>query len=298
MKLSGSDIAKLLELAREAAGQAARHIAREAGKHREVMKKQGGVNLAAQVVTEVDFEAERLILEVLKDSMEKYELGLLTEEHQDDGSRHEKDYFWCIDPLDGTLPFVENVAGYSVSIALVNSAGNPELGVVFDPVELGIHYGMRGGGAFRNRDTLSVDTRHRDRQLTLITDRSFSKQRNYYRLIERLNEMTKELGMTGLKTLNQGGAAMNALWIVQNSPAVYFKFPKAEEGGGSIWDFAATACLFSELDGAVVSDIHGEALQLNRMEKSTFMNRDGILYASNRELAGAVRKLYREFCRT
>ena len=55
-----------------------------------------------------------------------YDLALLTEESEDDRSCFEKDYFWCIDPLDGTLPFTRNEAGYSVSIGLVAEMVRPE----------------------------------------------------------------------------------------------------------------------------------------------------------------------------
>ena len=54
---------------------------------------------------------------------QKYDFGILTEETPDNGSRLVKDYFWCVDPLDGTLPFTEGTPGYSVSIALVSKSG-------------------------------------------------------------------------------------------------------------------------------------------------------------------------------
>ena len=76
---------------------------------------------------------------------------------------------------------------------------------------------------------------------------------------------------------------MNAIWVLRNSPACYFKFPKREDGGGSLWDYAASACLFKEAD-AHVSDIYGENLDLNRVD-SSFMNHHGILYVSDKSLA-------------
>jgi fructose-1,6-bisphosphatase/inositol monophosphatase family enzyme len=63
--------------------------------------------------------AQAAVLEVLAPTFKAYDLGLLTEELADDGSRFEKDYFWSIDPLDGTLPFTQGKPGYAVSIALV-----------------------------------------------------------------------------------------------------------------------------------------------------------------------------------
>ena len=99
-------------------------------------------------------------------------------------------------------------------------------------------------------------------------------------------------GFAGLQTLEKQGAVLNACWVLENPPAVFFKFPKAEEGGGSLWDFAATAILFSEL-GFVASDFYGAPLDLNRAD-STFMNHRGVLFATNQSLAGEIQKLQKD----
>ena len=54
---------------------------------------------------------------MLELSLRDYALALLTEESADDGSQFCQDYFWCIDPLDGTLPFIRGLPGYAVSIS-------------------------------------------------------------------------------------------------------------------------------------------------------------------------------------
>ena len=76
---------------------------------------------------------------------------------------------------------------------------------------------------------------------------------------------------------------MNACWVLENAPACFVKNPKPQQGGGSLWDYAATACLFTEI-GAVVCDRHGKALELNSRD-SLFMNEKGILYASHQQIA-------------
>ena len=155
MKLTSADLIDLAQLAVTTAGRAADHIRSEIGDRREIRCKEGGSSHASQVVTEVDLESQRLILEALRDSIATYDLGLLTEESQDDASRHACDYFWCIDPLDGTLPFIENVAGFSVSIALVSRAGVPVIGVITDPRTDTIYHAIPDGGAFRDGEALA-----------------------------------------------------------------------------------------------------------------------------------------------
>ncbi|MGB0980254.1 MAG: hypothetical protein ACPGVV_12710, partial [Croceimicrobium sp.] len=54
--------------------------------------------------------------------------------------------------------------------------------------------------------------------------------------------------------------------------------PKKNLGGGSIWDYAATACLFQEL-GLQATNYYEKRLDLNKLENS-FMNHEGVLYAN------------------
>jgi fructose-1,6-bisphosphatase/inositol monophosphatase family enzyme len=56
------------------------------------------------------------------------------------------------------------------------------------------------------------------------------------------------------------------------------KFPKKESGGGSIWDFAATACIYQEL-GLHATNFAGGRLDLNRKEDA-FMNQEGVFYSN------------------
>jgi fructose-1,6-bisphosphatase/inositol monophosphatase family enzyme len=281
MKLTDNDLLQLSQLAITAAKRAGALIAKKSQFPPTVQKKKGGDQLASQVVTEVDYLSQALILQHLLPSCERYDLALLTEESDDDKLRLEKDYFWCIDPLDGTLPFTESTPGYAVSIALLSRSGEPLIGVVYDSVEERLYTAVKGQGAYRNgRPWLlpSVETL-KGRALTLICDRSLTQHERYPAIIKQAEERAVEQGLLGLNIINQGGAVMNACWVIEQAPALYFKPPKPQEGGGSLWDFAATACLFNEL-GASVSDIYGQPLDLNRVD-STFMNHRGVIFGSS-----------------
>ncbi len=294
MQLSDNDLFLLSRDAISAASQAGKIIAEYAKHPASVQSKTGGESYASQVVTEVDFLCQELILKTLLPSCEKFDLALLTEESTDDRMRLEKEYFWCIDPLDGTLPFIEKTSGYAVAIALVSQSGTPVIGVIYDPVKQVLYHAVKGAGAFRNEKKWDfIHPSHIDRQfLTIISDRSFIQQSYYSKAIEALHAIAIELGLDGLKHIEHGGAAMNACWVLENYPACYFKFPKQKNSGGSLWDYAATSCLFNET-GAFVSDIYGKPLDLNRPD-STFMNHRGILYASHQNIAEIIQKLYKK----
>ncbi len=249
MKLSNHDLAAICKVAIKAAKQAGQMIQERAGTDITVLDKESGSSPASQIVTEADFKSQEIILAVIQPTLARYELGLLIEESDDDCSRFEKDYFWCIDPLDGTLPFVQRRPGYSVSLALVSREGKPCIGVIYDPLADNLYHAVSGSGAFRNETAWVLKAAYGDSYETILS----------------------------------GGAVMNACRVLEESPGLFAKRPKPEQGGGCLWDYAATACLYDEI-GAIASDSYGQPLELNSKD-SLFMNQKGVVYATHQEIA-------------
>lgn len=288
MSLSIDDLSYLGDCANEAARSAGRLIAES--RPRAVNTKAGGHSPASQIVTEVDHAAQERILEILTPTLGQFDLGVLAEERHDDGSRFEKNYFWSIDPLDGTLPYVEEMPGYAVSIALVSRAGRPIIGTVYDPTESQLYSAIQGLGVFRNGDPWRIVTACPGARLSVFADRSLTAREDFKSITASLGRLASTLGLDGADIQIGAGAVMNACNALMAPAGCYFKFPKNERGGGSLWDFAATACLFTEA-GAIATDIVGAPLDLNRPD-STFMNHRGALYASNQEIADRIRDLW------
>jgi fructose-1,6-bisphosphatase/inositol monophosphatase family enzyme len=253
----------------------------------EVECKDGGHTYASQVVTVVDRKAQDAILETLSPACDEYDFALLTEESEDDHSRFQKEYFWCIDPLDGTLPFTRKEPGYSVSIALVAREGSPQIGVVYDPVHDILWQATKGFGVKRNDKTWKMQPK--GEELVFTYDRSFEKHSQRERVLDELESYARAKGLRKVHASQYGGAVINACHALECAPGCHFKFAKPEQGGGSIWDYAATACLFEEA-GAVVGDVYGDPLDLNRSD-STFMNHRGAIYATDQFLASKIKKI-------
>jgi fructose-1,6-bisphosphatase/inositol monophosphatase family enzyme len=287
MQINDAELEGLAAVALSAAREAGSLIANFDGREVEVQCKVGGESLASQVVTEVDELSQTVILKHLLPTCVSHDLALLSEEQSDDGGRLEKRAFWCIDPLDGTLPFTESIPGYAVSIALVARDGTPLIGVVVDPVTGIAYQAVVGQGVLRQGVPWRCAPGSQSR-LRLIADRSLPKQAQFETAKKRLQALAVELGHYELEMHLTGGAVMNALWVLERAPACYFKFPKPQEGGGSLWDYAATACIYREF-GAWCSDCDGRPLDLNRAD-STFMNHRGVLFASDDVVAGILLK--------
>lgn len=257
-------LAELEASAREACLQAVAIIKNAAGANIEIKRKKGA-SLASSVVTDVDHRAQKAILKTIGQVSKVYDFGLLAEELEDDKSRLEKDYFWSIDPLDGTLPFTEGRPGYAVSIALVARSGQTVLAAVYDPTQDNFYSASIGGAAFKNKKPFKVSPSPGARK-KLFVDHS-----------SRQDPRFKELGQE-YEILPGGGAVMNSIWCVENAPALFLKFPKEQKGGGSLWDYAAVSLIVNEAGGKA-GDFHGEPIELNRKE-STYLNHRGIRISS------------------
>lgn len=62
--------------------------------------------------------------------------------------RSDWEYFWLIDPLDGTKEFIKRNGEFTVNIALIHN-GRPELGVVYAPVKDTYYFSAPETGAYR-----------------------------------------------------------------------------------------------------------------------------------------------------
>ncbi len=242
MPLTQEQIDALLAVAKEAALAAGTVIASYDGRSAAAELKEGGTSIASRIVTQVDALAEQAILNLLEPTLDDYGLGLLTEESADDKSRFKRDYFWCVDPLDGTLPYTQNRSGYSTSIALVSFDGTAILGVVYDPVNKNLYWARKGRGAFKNDKPLLISVSN--------TDVAFID--------------------------GPGGAVMQALETIERAPCIFIKKPKQEEGGGCLWDYAATTVIQSEA-GGYNGTYNGQPIHLNASD-SVFMNQHGICF--------------------
>lgn len=270
------DLIRLKDDAIKAAIAAGKTIRENMSKEVLVKTKTGLTSYAAQVVTEVDLACEKIILEYLKTSSETYNLAILSEETIDNGSRFEQDYFWCIDPMDGTLAFINKYPGFAVSIALVANDGTPYIGVVYDPSRDILYDAIKDHGAFKNNMPWKIT--NKNKHLTYVSDKKLSDTPHEDKIKDILKNHMNTLNLDGMKEINGAGAVLNGIRVLENGPACMIKLPKKEKGGGSLWDYAAIACIFTEL-GLQATNFTGGKLDLNK-EEDSFMNHEGVFFGN------------------
>ncbi|AFG37056.1 3'(2'),5'-bisphosphate nucleotidase CysQ family protein [Spirochaeta africana] len=260
-----------------------------------VRLKESGYSRASRILTRADAESQEILLARLLSGDDYPEIGLLSEETPDDLSRLHHECFWAVDPLDGTLAFAEAGSGFAISIALVSRTGQPLLGVVHDPVARQSWWAVAGQGAWLRKDdtghTVPLQLQSRKgRQdaagsLNIYLDQGFREPPGWARIEFGLDRIAVELGYAGGVFHRGGGAVLNGVQALFDG-GCYFKSPKSQQGGGCIWDYAATVCLASEA-GGWCSDAAGQPLQLNN-PASVFLNHCGVVYAGDAQLGRAV----------
>ncbi|OGM22228.1 hypothetical protein A2865_01550, partial [Candidatus Woesebacteria bacterium RIFCSPHIGHO2_01_FULL_39_17] len=141
---------EMLEVAKKAAiGAGKITISLRAKKHKYFIKI--AEDEIGDFTTEADKLAEQKILEILQSRFPKH--NYLSEEagRQDSGS----DYWWVIDPLDGTWAYSHGLPSFGVSIGLLKE-GKPILGVLNFPAFNCIYWSEEGNGAYMNGKRIKV----------------------------------------------------------------------------------------------------------------------------------------------
>jgi 3'(2'), 5'-bisphosphate nucleotidase len=99
-------------------------------------------------LTAADRESNAVIMRHLKSHFPQ--IPIISEENKEVpySERADWDWFWLVDPLDGTKEFIKRNGEFTVNIALVHN-GKPVLGVIYVPAQGVTYYASEGQGAFK-----------------------------------------------------------------------------------------------------------------------------------------------------
>jgi 3'(2'), 5'-bisphosphate nucleotidase len=227
-------------------------------------------------VTIADKTASRIIVEGMSEAFP--EDGILSEEEDDHiEGRLSKQRVWMIDPIDGTLGFIEKAGDFAVQIGLMEK-GEIILGVVFQPTTDLLYFAVKGNGAFiiekqAEPAKLQVSDKKDFSQMTLAVSRSHPSSR-MKGLIEYFGFKDKFAhGSVGLKV---GLLARQFADIyIHLSPRTKF------------WDSAAPEIIIKEAGGEM-TDIFGEKIDYSI---SDVQNYNGVLASNGVSHQAAVQKL-------
>lgn len=144
------------------------------------------------------------------------------------------DYFWMVDPLDGTKEFIKKNGEFTVNIALIHNH-EPVLGVVYAPALDEIYWAKQGSGAFKN-----------GQKLPLYTDSDYKKKLRVVASKSHLNYETQEYIDALAKTTEfiecvSKGSSLKLCMIAEGSADIYPRLAPTME-----WDTAAADAIVRE----------------------------------------------------
>ncbi|WOK06319.1 3'(2'),5'-bisphosphate nucleotidase CysQ [Imperialibacter roseus] len=199
-------------------------------------------------------KADKAAHDVIMKHLENTGIPVLSEEGKgiDFSERSGWEYFWLVDPLDGTKEFIKRNGEFTVNIALVNRT---ELvaGVVYTPVQEKLHWGIIGQGAFLEEKG----------QTTQLDGGKSSVYSGPVRVVASRSHMSDET----LEFINQYdkpeivsmGSSLKFMVLAEGGADVYPRFGPTME-----WDTAAAQAVLEAAGGSVIDNKTNEPLRYNK----------------------------------
>ncbi|XFA74371.1 inositol monophosphatase family protein [Thermosynechococcaceae cyanobacterium Okahandja] len=248
-----------LEIATEAALAGGAVLQQYWGKLAEIEEK----GRAGDLVTIADRQSEAVILDVLQRHCPHH--AILAEESGFSGAQ-EHEFLWAIDPLDGTTNYAHQYPFSAVSVALL-VAGEPHIGVVYDPFHRELFRAATGLGATRDRQRIVVSRTAELSKSLLVTgfayDRRDTPDNNYaeFCYLTHLSQGVRRGGAAAIDLAYVACGRLDGYW----------------ERGLSAWDLAAGVVLVREAGGVVTA-----------YDQSPFDLTSGRILATNGHLHAAL----------
>lgn len=200
-------------------------------------------------LTRADTAAHKAIVEHL----EKTDLPILSEEGRDIPFEERKNwnYFWMVDPLDGTKEFIKKNGEFTVNIALIHK-NEPILGVVYAPVLDKLYFGGKSHGAYlvenAGHEQVLQHIKNETGTVRIVASRS------------HLNEETANF-ISQFKKVEKisMGSSLKFMLIAESKADIYPRFAPTME-----WDTAAAHAVLKGLDIEVINQEDQKPLRYNK----------------------------------
>jgi len=202
-------------------------------------------------LTLADKLSHQAIMEVLSGS----EWPVLSEEGKSIPyeTRKDWDYFWMVDPLDGTKEFIKRNGEFTVNIALIHQ-GRSIMGVVYVPVSGKMYVALKGKGAFTGMGTTTEERLQcatyttADEGLKVVGSRSHMNPETEQFMAQFKNPEVVSMG-----------SSLKFMLVAEGNAHVYPRIAPTME-----WDTAAAQIVVEEAGGTVTRFDDGTNVVYNK----------------------------------
>jgi 3'(2'), 5'-bisphosphate nucleotidase len=199
-------------------------------------------------LTQADIKSNKIICS----SLEKLypNIPIMSEENKqiDYEIRENWEYYWCIDPIDGTKEFIKKNDEFTVNIALIYK-DKPVLGVVYAPAINDIYKAKKGEGAYKNSIKLPIN--RDDDKFIIVASKSH--------MSEETKKYINEIKINKEKILISKGSSLKLCLVAEGRADIYPRLAPTME-----WDTAAAHAIVLESGKEVVEYKTNLALKYNK----------------------------------
>ena len=142
--------------------KASRSLIRDFG---EIENLQVSTKGPGDFVTSADRRTEKILVEELQKAHPDY--GIITEETGHINKSNTKNR-WIIDPIDGTMNFLNGIPQFAISIGYEEN-GEVKCGVIFNPILNEMFCAEKGNGAYLNNSRIRVSNKKKIKDALLVT---------------------------------------------------------------------------------------------------------------------------------
>ncbi|MEM7548182.1 MAG: 3'(2'),5'-bisphosphate nucleotidase CysQ [Bacteroidota bacterium] len=232
-----------------------REIAVEAGN--EILKVYNDADFSKVVdfkddhspLTLADKESHKVIF---KELTEKFpEIPLISEEGQqyEYNERKDWDWFWLVDPLDGTKEFIKRNGEFTVNIALIHK-GVPQLGIIYVPVKDIMYWTETPSTAFKMEGDEKSELNVNNRTKSMIAVRSAS---------HASPEEDEVFGKYDIVESISRGSSLKFCMVAEGKADVYYRHGPTME-----WDTAAGQAIVQAAGGKMYDASLTKPFQYNK----------------------------------
>ncbi len=220
------------EIAIKAAEEAGKILMESFRKKKEVHWKE-----AKELVTNVDLESEKLIVGMIRDNFPEHQL--LSEE-MGISRGQEKEYFWIVDPVDGTHNYAFGQPAFGLSIALAHG-GEVVLGVINLPFYDELYYAEKGKGAYLNGKLIHPSNTEKLIEAYILYDPQLHKRADMFTNLMKLYPKCFTIRIIGCAVTDAcavaAGRADARIWHKTKLVDVAAGTLLVKEAGGKATDF-------------------------------------------------------------
>jgi len=218
-------------------------------------------------------QADKASHEIIANILSSTEIPVLSEEGKSIPFNERKDwnYFWIVDPLDGTKEFIKRNGEFTVNIALAH-LNKPITGVIYVPVLDILYFALPGHGAFKMKNasiSTLVDSLEEMKRNSIKLPQKFSKKK--YSVVasrSHLNEETKAFidSLTkkhGEVDIVSSGSSLKFCLVAEGKAHIYPRFAPTME-----WDTAA---------GQAIAENAGSKVMITNLKEPLAYNKEDLL---------------------